>query len=124
MGVLELESVEVDHCFSCHGVWLDSGELEGLIERIGGSDEVFNSLEIEENISEKKKKCPVCHKKMFKISIKVKNKFILDKCINDHGIWFDKGELVNILIETKYNKKRTALNNLQTFFNEESNREV
>ena len=28
MVVLEIEQVELDHCLSCGGVWLDAGELE------------------------------------------------------------------------------------------------
>ncbi len=29
----EREGVEVDYCPQCHGVWLDQGELEQIIER-------------------------------------------------------------------------------------------
>lgn len=29
-------SVEIDECGSCHGVWLDAGELEALSKRGGG----------------------------------------------------------------------------------------
>ena len=32
MIVLELDEVEVDYCADCRGVWLDSGELELLLE--------------------------------------------------------------------------------------------
>ncbi len=31
MIVLELDEVEIDHCISCGGIWLDAGELELLI---------------------------------------------------------------------------------------------
>ena len=29
---LELNEVEVDHCVACGGVWLDSGEMELLLD--------------------------------------------------------------------------------------------
>ena len=32
MIVLEYEQVEIDHCTSCKGIWLDAGELELLAE--------------------------------------------------------------------------------------------
>ena len=31
--VSDRQGVEIDHCPSCRGVWLDRGELEKLIER-------------------------------------------------------------------------------------------
>jgi uncharacterized protein len=38
--------VELDTCFNCHGVWLDSGELEQLIKQHGheGSSKVMGSI--------------------------------------------------------------------------------
>ena len=35
MFVLEFEHVEVDYCYECGGVWLDSGELALVGERAG-----------------------------------------------------------------------------------------
>ena len=32
MIVMELNEVEIDHCLSCSGIWLDAGELELLLE--------------------------------------------------------------------------------------------
>ena len=32
MITLELEEVEIDYCTDCGGIWLDSGELELLLE--------------------------------------------------------------------------------------------
>ncbi|MES2442257.1 MAG: zf-TFIIB domain-containing protein [Pseudomonadota bacterium] len=30
---LERQGIEIDHCPSCRGVWLDRGELDKIIER-------------------------------------------------------------------------------------------
>ena len=31
----ERNGVEIDYCMSCRGIWLDSGELEKIIQRSG-----------------------------------------------------------------------------------------
>ncbi len=64
MIVLEVEEIEVDHCLSCGGVWLDGGELELLLEGAKEKDALLSSLAIDTAASEKKLKCPICSKKM------------------------------------------------------------
>jgi Zn-finger nucleic acid-binding protein len=34
---MERQGIEIDHCPSCRGVWLDRGELDKLIERSAGA---------------------------------------------------------------------------------------
>lgn len=36
--VIERESIEIDYCGGCRGVWLDRGELEKLIARAAASE--------------------------------------------------------------------------------------
>jgi Zn-finger nucleic acid-binding protein len=33
LEAVERQGVEIDHCPSCNGLWLDAGELDALIER-------------------------------------------------------------------------------------------
>ena len=33
LQAVERQGIEIDHCSSCGGLWLDSGELSALIER-------------------------------------------------------------------------------------------
>ena len=35
MVVFELEGIEIDHCVSCGGTWLDAGELVSITEAAG-----------------------------------------------------------------------------------------
>lgn len=35
LGHRVIEDVEIDECASCHGIWLDKGELEALSRREG-----------------------------------------------------------------------------------------
>ena len=33
--------VEIDHCLTCRGVWLDRGELDKIVERAAGEGGAF-----------------------------------------------------------------------------------
>lgn len=90
--ILELHEIEIDYCTNCKGIWLDAGELELMLEGEEEKAKLIQSLEVVEDIKEKKLKCPLCRDKMEKVRHKEVN-IITDKCIHNHGIWFDKGEL-------------------------------
>lgn len=90
--ILELHEIEIDYCTNCKGIWLDAGELELMLDGEKEKAKLIQSLEVVEDIKEKKLKCPLCRDKMEKVRHKEVN-IITDKCIHNHGIWFDKGEL-------------------------------
>jgi len=95
MIILELNYVEIDYCTNCKGIWLDEGELELLYHNLNleVDSELFGKSE---NNSELKIKCPVCRRKMEKAEFRHTG-IILDRCRNNHGYWFDKGELKSLL---------------------------
>ncbi len=95
MLVLELAGIEIDYCPLTHGIWLDSGELEELYEDGKEADELLASLKVDEGNREKKIHCPICNKRMEKV--KVRNKVVIDRCTRGHGLWFDEGELLEVL---------------------------
>ena len=97
MVVLELNQVEVDYCVECGGIWLDAGELELLLGDSKAKDDALNSFTIDTKTKEKKMKCPICSKKMLKVLCGKDNKVLIDKCPNNDGLWFDKGELYQIV---------------------------
>lgn len=37
LQMTERQNVEIDYCPKCRGVWLDRGELDKIIERVGES---------------------------------------------------------------------------------------
>ena len=94
MAILELDGVEIDNCFSWHGIWLDSGELEILLKDSKEKDSITSQLKDFVKSSEKKVNCPICGKKMAKARI---FDVLVDVCKKGHGIWFDGGELQKIL---------------------------
>ena len=94
MIILELEQVEIDYCTVCKGVWLDAGELELIYHASPDNiDDLFKNFK---QSTEPDIKCPICRKKMEKVEFN-KTGIILDKCKNQHGFWFDKGELKSLL---------------------------
>lgn len=98
MVVLEYEQVEIDHCVACGGIWLDSGELELLLEGSAGpSDRLLAGFQIGRHSGEKTSRCPICFKRMQKICGGPQDTLWVDKCRKGHGYWFDGGELERVI---------------------------
>jgi len=98
MIALELSEVEVDYCTGCDGIWLDAGELEVLLGNGEKSRELIRSFHKAPHTREKQRKCPICDKKMEKIIVgHDKPTLLIDRCAKGDGLWFDKGELSNII---------------------------
>lgn len=95
MLVLELAGIEIDYCPLTHGIWLDAGELEELFSDRETAAALLLSFKQDEGNREKKVRCPICSKKMEKVL--VRNTVVIDRCIKGHGLWFDEGELLQIL---------------------------
>ncbi len=90
MVILELQSVEIDHCTFCGGIWLDGGELELLLENSIEKDKLLSSFFYDPNNKEEKLKCPICNKNMDKILVGEKKEIVIDRCKNNDGLWFDQ----------------------------------
>jgi len=101
MIVVEYNNIELDHCNDCHGVWFDSTELELLLTSMNLEnqtlllDDMLKSPEAES--SEKKRKCPICRKNMKKTTIGEHPGVLVDVCPLGHGLWFDGGEMAQLL---------------------------
>jgi hypothetical protein len=97
MITAELESVEIDFCSGCGGIWLDAGELESLLADEANARQAVASLIPVQNCPEVRRKCPICRKDMDKVNIGPEdNVTLLDRCPG-HGLWFDRGELKQVL---------------------------
>ncbi len=106
MITLELADVEIDHCVGCGGIWLDAGELELLMNDRHKAGELLDSFREDPSSSEKPRKCPICGKKMGKIVVgHAKPALLLDRCRRGHGLWFDHGELTDILDRARLDKE-------------------
>ena len=116
MIVLELEEVEIDNCTSCRGIWLDEGELELLLEEAAAAENYLASFAVDRQSHEKSRKCPICSKRMEKVTAGGDQKIRIDKCKKNHGIWFDRGELEDIIAQTTGQEDNRVLHLLQEMF--------
>lgn len=98
MITLELADVEIDHCVDCGGIWLDAGELELLMDDRRKATDLLATFQETPSQVEKPRKCPICDKKMAKIVVgPAQPALLIDKCRRGDGLWFDRGELQDIL---------------------------
>jgi len=105
MITLELADIEIDHCTECGGIWLDAGELELLLGEPEKAKQLLDSLKVNNTCPENPRKCPICDKKMRKIIVgSSKPTLLIDKCRRGDGLWFDKGELQDILDRAQLDK--------------------
>ncbi|MBL7120221.1 MAG: zf-TFIIB domain-containing protein [Dehalococcoidia bacterium] len=101
MVVVEHERIELDYCTECFGGWFDAGELELLLERLALDGSAFTMDEImalpDKKVTEKARPCPICRKKMRKVVIGSQPEVLIDICARGHGLWFDGGELNDVI---------------------------
>ena len=103
MIVVEHEKIELDYCTTCLGVWFDAGELALMLESLDLDVGEFNVSDIltlpEKEIVEKKRRCPVCGKKMRKAAIGHEPEVVIDVCPRGEGVWFDGGEVGQVITQ-------------------------
>ena len=122
MITLELEEVEIDYCTSCDGIWLDTGELELLLGEPEKARDLLDSFKVDSNCTEKPRKCPICDKKMEKIIVGSSEPVLLiDKCRRSDGLWFDKGELNDIIDRAELDKDNKIQKLLTDMFSHKQN---
>jgi Zn-finger nucleic acid-binding protein len=98
MLLVEYEQIEIDYCPDC-GVWLDAGELELLLAEAGGesTDTRADDGASDASDADEPVKCPVCRAVMNKGRYDDVSSSVVDRCPWEHGIWFDRGELGEIV---------------------------
>ena len=107
MIVVEHKKIELDYCVSCSGVWFDSGELELLLHTMEVKETTLSQTNLltppEIKPVEKKRKCPICGRKMKKVLLDKEPEVFMDTCPQGEGLWFDGGEL-DLVIKQFANK--------------------
>lgn len=107
------ESMELDQCPTCEGVWLDKGELEKIQDiQLNDYKEELKQLpdHIGKSILLAKEKtvplrnCPVCQQELERREYGFASMIMIDSCIKGHGVWLDKGELKDL--EVFYEQSR------------------
>ena len=114
--VLELDQVELDHCVSCKGIWLDHGELNLILEDAPDKDTVFSSFALAPHSKEKRRKCPICLRNMEKVLCGAEGNVNIDRCPRGDGLWFDVGELNEMIQVGSWGASPKVLDLLKDMF--------
>jgi Zn-finger nucleic acid-binding protein len=101
MLTLEFAQIEIDYCRECGGAWLDSGEAALIGARAGtleaGLRAALDAASAGAGKPDRKRRCPVCRKPMSRHSPPELAPAGADRCRQRHGLWFDRGELRNLI---------------------------
>ncbi len=116
MVVLELNHIEIDYCPECSGIWLDTGEMELLLEDPEKKNLLLVAFRIETHSTEKRLRCPICRRKMQKALAGLDSDILIDKCQRDHGLWFDRGELQQIVEQGSSPTNQEVIDLLKNMF--------
>ena len=88
------QSLEVDQCFVCGGVWFDRGELDKYTtEKVTIIDAPSISKDLDKKLDAKKGKCPRCSVMMKKMPYEKEPSITIDVCEKCGGIWLDSTEV-------------------------------
>jgi hypothetical protein len=94
--------IEVDQCPTCHGMWLDKGELEQIQETIEHDyskdlavepDHVRKAFALSRPTHTGQIHCPKCQEAMTAKEYAYCSQVVVDTCPEGHGIWLDAGEI-------------------------------
>ncbi|HPF41555.1 MAG TPA: zf-TFIIB domain-containing protein [Phycisphaerae bacterium] len=93
-----VDGITIDECPTCHGIWLDALELEGLLAAdataLLASDSRFHAQIGEEGA---RLNCPKCHGTyLIKLNSRIRPGTILDSCTVCFGTWLDAGEFARL----------------------------
>lgn len=104
MLVIEYRQIELDFCPKCKGLWFDRTELQLLMKICGLADEKHNQFSLEYFLNRvvnqqdiPLRKCPMCNHKMTLVNAGKDDRIIIDICPRNDGIWFDGGELAQLI---------------------------
>ncbi len=106
--VEHLHGIEVDHCATCNGRWLDHHELDYL--EATKADEAVRRGTIRYSERDSDLSCPVCDEQMAAFNYRAYD-LELDTCRSEHGFWLDAGEegrVRDIIDERVRGLKRSA----------------
>jgi uncharacterized protein len=100
-----IEKYPVQVCYTCHGIWFDKDELEGVIK--DGNDTLSDDIDIQsdyqvpedikdllKSFSDKVAQCPKCQDS----TMKKESHYgaMIDVCPKCGGVWLDSGEIFKV----------------------------
>lgn len=98
----ELGGVEIDHCVSCLGTWLDTGEIEWIAELAGvEAGPLSKALADARAGARGSRRCPRCTGRLRTAELNAgdsgSEQIEIDHCPRRCGLWLDQGELAQLV---------------------------
>lgn len=98
------ETVEIDQCKTCHGIWLDEGEMIEIIDNVAtdfSEDEIRKTVSsafmgVPANEKDNERLCPKCQSPLNIINYSVDSGIIIDVCPHNHGVFLDPTEIERV----------------------------
>ena len=95
------DSVEIEVCTDCGGIWLDADELKTITEQARAEVDSHGTPKVEDTVSSVQEssdmKCPKCNDVSLNAFIYAFDSGVeLDRCPQCSGLWLDKSELEQI----------------------------
>ncbi len=93
------EGIEIDRCPSCKGMYLDKGELKGMIaKKMGNTADTLNFSSTSDQMDAVPGHCPRCDLDM--VVVKGPGDVKVDVCRQCGGAFLDQGELATLQLYT------------------------
>ncbi len=106
---IEYEEVELDYCGACHGIWLDTDELDLLLGDHALTAGFLDSGDPAAIKGETTRYCPICDSPMRKLVTGGAKPVVHDACPKGHGTWFDQDELPKVIEQGSDAGRHTAV---------------
>ena len=105
--------IELDICAKCEGVWFDKGEFQHFVNSLVSTGAIQDQP-IKKALRKKafpiiesqrrNLHCPRCNNQLELKNFSFDSNVFVDKCFSCHGLWTDKGELLEIAKYVKGNE--------------------
>ena len=92
-----IETVSVDQCTQCQGIWFDEKELEAVLTRSHNLRRGLRTDHTNPGLNQKRGTCPRDRTAMLRAFSAADEKVVLDMCPECHGLWLDGGELHRLI---------------------------
>jgi Zn-finger nucleic acid-binding protein len=107
------ESVVLDVCDRCQGVWFDRGEMAAYADLARDIPELQT---VWTNASNTQNPCPRCRTNLEEMQYSTQDTLLIDRCPGCGGIWLDSGELGKIIeLAQKSGARSKVFDALQVF---------
>jgi len=92
-----LESIPVDQCPSCRGIWFDEKELQSVLTKSHDFGRKLGREQPNPRLNQKPGRCPRDQSRMLRAFSSTDERVVLDMCPDCHGLWLDGGELHRLI---------------------------